>query len=39
MLVTELGILIEVKPVQPKKQLSPKLVTELGISMEVKPEL
>ena len=35
-LVTELGILIEVKPVQPSKQPS-KLVTELGIVIEVKP--
>ena len=30
-------ILIFVKPVQPSKQLYPKLVTELGIAMEVKP--
>ena len=29
--VTELGIVIEVKPVQPRKQTSPKLVTVLGI--------
>ena len=37
MLVTELGIVIEVKPEQPWKHLSPKLVTELGIVIEVKP--
>ena len=37
MLVTELGIVIEVKPVQPEKQNGPKLVTELGIVIEVKP--
>ena len=36
-LVTELGIVIEVKPVQPWKQELPKLVTELGIVTEVKP--
>ena len=36
-LVTELGISIEVKPVQPSKHPSAKLVTELGISIEVKP--
>ena len=36
-LVTELGIVIEVKPVQSSKHLSPKLVTELGIVIEVKP--
>ena len=34
-LVTELGIVIEVKPVQPWKQELPKLVTELGIVIEV----
>ena len=37
MLVTELGIVIEVKPVQPEKQNGPKLVTELGIVIEVMP--
>ena len=37
MLVTELGIVIEVKPVQIEKQYLPKLVTELGIVIEVKP--
>ena len=36
-LVTELGIVTEVKPVQREKQDSPKLVTELGIVTEVKP--
>ena len=36
-LVTELGIVIEVKPVQPEKHPS-KLVTELGIVIEVKPQ-
>ena len=37
MLVTLLGILIEVKPVQFIKALSPMLVTLLGISIEVNP--
>ena len=37
MLVTELGIVIEIKPVQREKQELPKLVTELGIVIEVKP--
>ena len=36
-LVTELGIVIEVKLVHSEKQPSPKLVTELGILIEVKP--
>ena len=36
-LVTELGIVTEVKPLQYSKHLSPKLVTELGIVIEVKP--
>ena len=36
-LVTELGIVIEVKPVQKAKHSFPKLVTELGIVIEVKP--
>ena len=35
-LVTELGIVIEVKPVQPEKHRYSKLVTELGIVIEVK---
>ena len=38
MLVTELGIVIEVKPEQYDKAPSPMLVTELGIVIEVKPE-
>ena len=37
MLVTELGILMEVKP-QREKAHSPMLVTELGILMEVKEQ-
>ena len=37
-LVTELGIVMHVKPEQPEKQDIPKLVTELGIVMLVKPE-
>jgi hypothetical protein len=37
MLVTELGIVIEAKPLQPKNALFPMLVTELGIVTEVKP--
>ena len=36
-LVTELGIVIEVKPVQPEKHPIPKLLTVLGIVIEVKP--
>ena len=36
MLVTELGILMEVKELQPSKAFSPMLVTELGILMELK---
>ena len=36
MLVTELGILMEVKALQPEKADHPILVTELGILMEVK---
>ena len=36
MLVTELGILMEVKELQPQKADCPMLVTELGILMEVK---
>ena len=38
MLVTELGIVMEVKPEQLSKALSPMLVTELGMVMAVKPE-
>ena len=30
-------MVMEVKPLQPEKQKSPKLVTELGMVMEVKP--
>ena len=37
MLVTLLGIVTEVKPVQPEKALIPMLVTLLGIVTEVKP--
>ena len=37
-LVTELGIVMLVKPQQRSKQCFPKLVTELGIVMLVKPE-
>ena len=36
--MTELGIVMLVKPEQPEKQQTPKLVTELGIVMLVKPE-
>ena len=36
MLVTELGILMEVKELQPSKVLHPMLVMELGILIEVK---
>ena len=36
MLVTELGILMEVKELQPWKAWLPMLVTELGMLMEVK---
>ena len=36
MLVTELGILMEVKALQSEKAQFPMLVTELGILMEVK---
>jgi hypothetical protein len=36
MLVTLLGIVTEVKPLQSKKALSPMLVTLLGIVTEVK---
>ena len=37
MLVTELGMVTDVKPEQPLKALSPMLVTELGIVTDVKP--
>ena len=36
-LVTELGIVTEVRPLQPSKADSPILVTELGIVTEVRP--
>ena len=35
-LVTELGMVMEVKLLQPAKQSHPKLVTKLGMVMEVK---
>ena len=35
-LVTEFGMVMEVKLLQLEKQYSPKLVTELGMVMEVK---
>lgn len=35
MLVTELGIIIEVRPMQPEKAFSPMSVTEFGIVIEV----
>ena len=38
MLVTLLGIVTEVKPLQPEKAEDPMLVTLLGIVTEVKPE-
>ena len=37
MLVTELGIVTDVKPMQLQKASSPMLVTELGIVTDVKP--
>ena len=37
MLVTELGMEIDVSPVQPKKAAYPMLVTELGIVTDVSP--
>ena len=37
MLVTLLGIVTEVKPLQPQKASLPMLVTLLGIVTEVKP--
>jgi hypothetical protein len=36
--VTELGIVIDVKPEQPEKASSPIEETELGIVIDVKPE-
>ena len=39
MLVTELGIVIEVKPEQPKKAHSPMLVTELGMTVFLHPAI
>ena len=38
-LVTELGIVIEVKPAQPLKHQVPKLVTELGIVVFLQPAI
>ena len=38
-LVTELGIVIEVKPEQPEKHCFPKLVTELGIVVFLQPAI
>ena len=35
--VTELGMVIEVKPVQYRNAIAPIVVTELGIVTEVKP--
>ena len=37
MLVTLLGIVIEVRPLQPRKASCPMLVTLLGIVTEVRP--
>jgi metal-sulfur cluster biosynthetic enzyme len=37
MLVTELGMVTEVKPLQPSKASTLMLVTELGMVTEVKP--
>ena len=36
-LVTEFGMVIDVKPEQPEKAPSPILVTEFGIVIDVKP--
>ena len=38
MLVTELGIVTEVRPEQPENAHTPMLVTELGMVAEVRPE-
>ena len=37
MLVTELGIVTEVRPLQPEKAPFPMLVTEFGMVTEVNP--
>ena len=37
MLVTEFGIVTDVKPEQPEKALLPMLVTEFGIVTDIKP--
>ena len=37
MLVTELGMVTDVSPVQPLKALPPMLVTELGMVTDVSP--
>ena len=37
MLVTEFGIITDVKPVHPEKAALPILVTEFGIVTDVKP--
>ena len=37
MLVTELGMVTDVSPVQPQKALCPMLVTELGMVTDVSP--
>ena len=37
-LVTEFGMITEIKPSQAQKAYSPMLVTEFGMVMEVKPE-
>ena len=37
MLVTLLGMVTEVRPLQPKNASSPMLVTLLGMVMEVRP--
>ena len=36
-LVTEFGMVTDVKPLQPKKEASPILVTEFGMVTDVKP--
>ena len=38
MLVTELGMVTEVRPEQPENAYVPMLVTELGMVTEVRPE-
>ena len=37
MLVTEFGMLIDARPLQPWKALSPIVVTELGMLTDVRP--